>query len=66
MSSAGSAKSSAASAVNPNVWDETAEDKSEGLAEKRIEGTEIRPITRLTITFTIPTHECTVQLLSTT
>jgi|GEM_PF-2385968 len=42
ISSAGSAKPSAASAVNANVWDETAEDKTEDLAEKRTEGTEIR------------------------
>jgi len=38
----GSAKSLTASAVNPNVWDETAEDKTEGLAEKRRERTENR------------------------
>jgi hypothetical protein len=31
ISSAGSAKSSATSAVNPNVWDETAEDRTEAL-----------------------------------
>jgi hypothetical protein len=34
ISSAGSSKSSGGSAVNPYVWDETAEDRTEGFAEK--------------------------------
>jgi hypothetical protein len=43
ISSAGSAKSSAASAVNANVSDETAEDKTEGLAEKSREELKLGP-----------------------